>query len=193
MNSYNYISRKGKFDAGHRIMFERVQCANIHGHEFRYQMKFKYRSSLDIGYPIDFKELKRIACQWIEDTFDHTFIANPHDQVMIDTCNKLQSKIYIMNLHDKKGFCNPSAENIAKEIFYGVSILMNDDNLKLVEIVLHETSDCHVLCEGLIPDEYDLLNQSHLLDSLLEYKKEKGVIQYDERKMEFVSNVCHLK
>ncbi len=193
MNSNNYISRKGKFDAGHRIMYERVQCANIHGHEFRYQMKFKYRSALEIGYPIDFKELKRIACRWIEDTFDHTFIANPHDKVMIDTCHKLQSKIYIMNLQDKKGFCNPSAENIAKEIFYAVSILMNNDNLKLVEIILHETSECHVLCEGLTPEEYDLLNQSHLLDSLLEYKKQKGVIEYDERKLEFASNLCHLK
>lgn len=193
MNSYNYISRKGKFDAGHRIMFERVQCANIHGHEFRYQMKFTYRSALEIGYPIDFKELKRIACQWINDTFDHAFIANPHDRVMIDTCNKLQSKLYIMNLHDKNGFCNPSAENIAKEIFYAVSILMNDDNLKLVEITLHETSECYVLCQGLTPEEYAQFNQSSLLNTLIEYKKQKGVIEYDERKLEFVSNLCHLK
>ncbi len=192
MNSKNFISRKGKFDAGHRIMHERIQCANIHGQEFRYQMKFKYCSVLDIGYPIDFKEVKRIACRWIDDTFDHTFIANPHDKIMIDTCNKLQSKLYVMNLKDKKGFCNPSAENIAKEIFYAISILMNDDNLKLVELTLHETSDCYVLCEGLTPDEYDLLNQSHLLDALLEYKKAKGVIQYDEREIDIAANLSRI-
>jgi hypothetical protein len=37
-----------------------------------------------IGYAIDFKEIKRVGLQWIDDYMDHCFIANPHDTVIID-------------------------------------------------------------------------------------------------------------
>ena len=29
-----YISRKGNFDSGHRVMNERMKCFNIHGHTY---------------------------------------------------------------------------------------------------------------------------------------------------------------
>lgn len=183
MNSSNLISRKGKFDAGHRIMHERINCFNIHGHGYHYQMTFKYQSTLELGYPIDFKEIKRIACAWIEDIFDHAFIANPKDEVMLTTCQALASKIYVMHLIDQEGFCNPSAENIAKELFYCVSTLIDNDNLKLAEIVLYETPNCFVTCQELTKNEWDLLNGSEIRPRLLAYKKEKGEFEYDERKV----------
>lgn len=184
MKASNFIFRKGKFDAGHRIMHEHVRCFNIHGHEFRYTLNFKYETTLEIGYPIDFKELKRIGCQWIKDNFDHAFIANPKDEIMLQACKELGSKLYIMNLVDHEGFCNPSAENIAKEIFYAVSMLLNNDNLKLEEFILCETLNCCVSCRALSPVETAQLDQTHLYQSLKKYKKEKGSFEYDERKLE---------
>lgn len=183
MQSGNFILRKGKFDAGHRIMHEYKKCFNIHGHEFRYTMKFNFTENLEIGYPIDFKELKRIGCQWIRDNFDHVFIANPKDEIMLRTCQELGSKVYTMNLIDKDGFCNPTAENIAKEIFYAISVLLNSSNLHLAELTLCETLNCCVSCSEITLAEKSLFEQTGLHQTLLKYKKEKGSIEYDERKL----------
>ena len=55
----NFVTRKGKFDAGHRVMNERFKCFNLHGHEYHYELTFSYLMSEEIGYAIDFKEIKK--------------------------------------------------------------------------------------------------------------------------------------
>lgn len=191
----NFITRKGKFDAGHRVMHERFKCFNVHGHEYRYEMTFVSTGFDDLGYAVDFKELKRVGCQWIDDNLDHCFIANPADKVMIDACAKLNSKIYIMSLRDKErdgeNFCNPTAENTAKELFFAMSILLNQAvgtnpdkyKLKLVEIKLHETVDCFVKCTGLTEKEWAQLLSTKLYHDLCTYREQKGSLEYDERKV----------
>lgn len=176
------VIRKGKFDAGHRVMHERFKCFNVHGHEYHYELHFEYRDAQELGYAIDFKEIKRVACQWIDDVFDHGFIANPKDHIMVKACRALSSKLYVMNLVDAKGFANPSAENIAKEIFFGVSTMMNCDNLWLSRLVLHETINCFVECDGLTRADIAHLRKSPLRTMAAEYKKQKGIVEYDDRK-----------
>ena len=78
-----YITRSGTFDSGHRVMNERMKCFNLHGHTYLYDLTFSFDSMKDIGYAIDFKEIKRVACQWIDDILDHGFIVNPKDIVYI--------------------------------------------------------------------------------------------------------------
>ena len=181
-----YVTRKGKFDAGHRVMNERMKCFNVHGHEYHYELTFSYEVPANIGYAIDFKEIKRVACQWIDDIFDHGFIANPKDEKIIETCKALGSKLYIMRLTDKEGYCNPTAENIAKEIFFAISILLNrldESKLTLEEIKLHETVNCYVVCKGVEDEEWDRLVQSDLHRHLISYKSKKGEVEYDDRRI----------
>lgn len=181
MSDLNYTVRKGKFDAGHRVMHERFKCFNVHGHEYHYELRFSYKSPLQLGYAIDFKEIKRVACAWIDARFDHAFVANPKDEVMIEACIKLNSNLYVMHLLDKDGFCNPSAENIAKEIFFAVSSLMDDDNLTLVGVKLFETVNCFVECNGLTREEETFLAETDLCLDVINWKNQMGVIDYDER------------
>lgn len=190
MQLNNFITRKGKFDAGHRVMHERFKCANIHGHEFRYEMTFACPSFEEIGYGIDFKELKRIGCEWIDEHFDHVFIANPHDKIMLETCRVLNSKLYVMSLIDEEGFCNPTAENVAKELFFSLSVLLNDplekseaQKLFLTQIRLFETTDSYVDCHGLTETEWEILHNSPLYFELLRYRHDKKRIEYDGRKI----------
>jgi hypothetical protein len=56
-----YITRKGNFDSGHRVMNERMKCFNIHGHTYLYELEFEFNEMEEIGYAIDFKEIKRVA------------------------------------------------------------------------------------------------------------------------------------
>ncbi len=55
-----YISRKGNFDSGHRVMNEFMKCYNIHGHTYLYELTFSFENMEEIGYAIDFKEIKRV-------------------------------------------------------------------------------------------------------------------------------------
>lgn len=182
MSNLNFLTKKGKFDAGHRVMYERVKCANLHGHEYQYELEFIYPELKDIGYAIDFKEIKRVGCQWIEDILDHSFIANPQDKIIIEACHHINSKLYLMNLVDEENYCNPTAENIAKELFFIISTLLNQPHsLALSKIRLYETTSCYVDCMGLSKKEWKQLADTNLYESLLHYKKDKGTVEYDSR------------
>ena len=54
-----YITRKGNFDSGHRVMNEFMKCYNIHGHTYLYELTFSFENMEEIGYAIDFKEIKK--------------------------------------------------------------------------------------------------------------------------------------
>ena len=109
-----YISRKGNFDSGHRVMNERMKCFNIHGHTYLYELTFEFNEMEEIGYAIDFKEIKRVGCQWIDDLLDHGMILNPKDTELIQTTRNYGTKLWLMSLNGEGEYCNPSVENIAK-------------------------------------------------------------------------------
>jgi len=179
-----YVTRKHKFDAGHRVMHERFKCHNMHGHEYHVEITLSYEQPKSLGYAIDFKEIKRVGCSWIDDFLDHAFICNPQDKIVIDACKAVGSKYYLMNLVDKEGFCNPSAENIAKELFFILGVLLNrgdETALTVSSIKLHETTNCYVECTGLTEAEENQLLLTTLFAQLFIYKMNKGSVEYDQR------------
>lgn len=178
------IVRKGTFDAGHRVMNERMKCYNIHGHTYLYEISFNFSSMQDIGYPIDFKEIKRIGCQWIDDKLDHGMILNPHDIILKDVCYSLNSKIWLMSLNGKDQYCNPTVENIAKEILLAMFFIFDKhDLINASSITLYETPNCytHLTVEDVPHIEMNnwILCRSN---EVLEYTEDKGRVEYDDRK-----------
>jgi 6-pyruvoyltetrahydropterin/6-carboxytetrahydropterin synthase len=182
--NYQTITRKGSFDSMHRVMNERMKCFNVHGHTYLYEIVFKFDTMESIGYAIDFKEIKRVACQWIDDYLDHGAILNPKDILLIETSKRLQSKLWLMSLNGKNEYCNPSVENIAKEVFLGVSVLTNTKNLILEKVRIFETPNCYTDCYANSITEKEKQNFLECNKFQLEcYKKTKGTVEYDDRKM----------
>lgn len=179
----NCITRIGKFDAAHRVLHERFKCFNLHGHEYRYELKFRWDCDLGLGYGIDFKEIKRVAGEWIESRMDHGFLANPADSRFIEVCREYGLKVYEMNGVDGFGFCNPSAENIAKEIFFAASVLLGGTDLTLHSVKLWETENCFVECNQLSTDEIERFQNSPLYPDVKGWKVQRGVVEYDERRV----------
>lgn len=179
-----YISRKGSFDSGHRVMNERMKCFNMHGHTYLYELEFEFNEMEEIGYAIDFKEIKRIGCQWIDDLLDHGFIVNPHDIEVIKACNSTHSKIWYMSLSGENQYCNPSVENIAKEIFLAMEVLFSKyENLKIHKITIHETPNCFTTCIKESISEIEKDNWLRTNQTSVEfYRDQKGQIEYDDRK-----------
>lgn len=180
------VTRKGSFDAAHRVMNERMKCFHLHGHTYLYELTFEFKTMDDIGYAIDFKEIKRVGAAWIEDYLDHGFIANPQDTGYIDIVKKHNNKIWLMSLNGEGNYCNPTAENIAKEIFMAMNELVNDEKneLTISNVRLYETPNCYVDCN---PFSFSLEEYSNWCDAnikmIKKYAIEKGTLEYDDRKL----------
>jgi len=179
-----YITRSGNFDSGHRVMNEAMKCFNIHGHTYLYDLTFSFKTMEDIGYTIDFKEIKRIGCQWIDDVLDHGLIVNPKDTVYIEAAKSINNKIWKMSLNGEGKYCNPTVENVAREVFIAMEILFESySDLKIHQIKIHETPNCHTVCDyDSIPNvERENFRDTNFV-SIKEYADEKGILEYDDRK-----------
>lgn len=184
--SIQYVTRKGSFDAGHRVMNERMKCFNLHGHTYLYELTFSFSQTEEIGYPVDFKEIKRVACEWIERYLDHGFIANPHDTHVISTVTCLENKLWLMSLNGEGNYCNPSAENIAKEMFLAIDYMARTwaPGFQLYEVKLWETPNCCTTAVYGSANESERKNFFNVHRDFLEtYIKEMGRIEYDDRKL----------
>jgi 6-pyruvoyltetrahydropterin/6-carboxytetrahydropterin synthase len=189
MKNIQYISRKGNFDSGHRVMNEFMKCFNIHGHTYLYELTFSFENMEEIGYAIDFKEIKRVFCQWIDDILDHGMILNPKDTELIQTTKNYNSKLWLMSLNGSGEYCNPSVENIAKEVFLAMEILSDTlyknspTGLKIHKVTIYETPNCWTECisNSITTKEWNNFNLERK-NEIVEYAIKKGVLEYDDRK-----------
>jgi len=179
------ITRRFEFDAGHRVMNERVKCFSGHGHRYYGDLIFNFETIQEIGYNIDFKEIKRIGCQWIDDYWDHGMLLNPHDTKLIDVFKEIKTKIWPMSLNGEGKYCNPTVENLSKELFLAQQVLFqNVKGLKLFQIRLYETPNCWTDCfeESITTEEK--FNFLHIHGpELVQYTIDKGMYEYDDRKI----------
>lgn len=155
------------------------------GHTYKCELTFSYEEIQEIGYAIDFKEIKRVGCQWIDDKLDHGIILNPKDDLLIQTSQALGSKIWLMSLNGENEYCNPTAENISKEIFLAMELLFKKvKGLDVYSIRLWETPNCFV---DTTSDSFKSLERINWLrvnhSSVSKYAEEKGQIEYDDRKI----------
>lgn len=169
------LTRVFEFDAAHRVMHEKIKCFNLHGHRFKVEVTFEYYSTGSLGYAIDFKELKRIAGDWIDNNLDHAAILNPMDKAFIDLNKNYGLRTYIMGM-GIYGDINPSAENIAEELLFTLRTLFIKHPVKVVKVRLYETPNCWVDV-----DNTTITPSEEVMEKLFALRKEYGIMNYDER------------
>lgn len=143
----------------------------------------------EIGYAIDFKEIKRVGLQWIDDILDHGMIVNPHDTVVIEATEALGTKMWKMSLNGGGNYCNPSVENISKEIFLAMEILFDEiykdgvTGLKIHKVTIYETPNCSTDClaDSIREEERENFRKVRY-EEIKGYAQAKGVLEYDDRK-----------
>jgi len=168
----NTVNRKIEFDYAHRLGNRyKFKCRHNHGHRGVVEVALSYESKNNLDMGIDFAEIKRRVGQWIDDAWDHGTLAAPEDQEYINFLQSENNKLYIMTL----GL--PTAENMARELFYITKVLMEDTGLVVDKIRFYETPNGFVDCEGLTSEEESLL-ESSLRSSLLQYKDMIGALEY---------------
>lgn len=151
-------SRYHDISCGHRVVGHENKCRHLHGHNYRIHFHCQADvgvESLDkIGRVIDFGEIKSRLCMWVENNWDHKFLAWEYDSVMRSAQSALQQLEHVSQEHNNSEQTfyesivwtpfNPTAENMAE---YLVTVVgpeqLAGTGIKLVEVVIEETAKCH--------------------------------------------------
>jgi len=126
--------RRIEFDAGHRLIGHSGKCRHIHGHRYAAEV-FVSSDKLDqIGMVVDFGEVKRLVGSWIDQNWDHNLLLNQDDPQLLHLTMTEERRPYVMS-------CNPTAENMARELFDAAAKLLPAGSM-LQCIRLWETPTC---------------------------------------------------
>jgi 6-pyruvoyltetrahydropterin/6-carboxytetrahydropterin synthase len=100
------------FDAGHRLLNYNGKCASPHGHTFTAEVLIASKDLDMLGLVADFGDVKKPLKRWIDEHWDHGFLLNDRDAVMIQALSTVpEAKQY------RFAGMNPSAEVMARELF----------------------------------------------------------------------------
>lgn len=156
------VKRYHDFCMGHRVVGHESKCRHLHGHNYRIHFHVRTlkpeNGELDqLGRVVDFSVVKSTLAEWLEENWDHKFMAwsqDPIIEAMTGTpciadlihggngCEKdaddLLNSIVQVNF-------NPTAENIAEHFVEVVAPkLLIEHGIELIGVELEETRKCSV-------------------------------------------------
>ncbi len=100
------------FDSGHRLLDYEGKCAFPHGHTYRAEIFLEAASLDSLGLVHDFTDLRGRVKTWIDDNWDHAFLANSLDTKLIAGLAPLaKGRLYQFSGE------NPSCEVMSRELF----------------------------------------------------------------------------
>jgi 6-pyruvoyltetrahydropterin/6-carboxytetrahydropterin synthase len=151
---------------GHRVVGHENKCRHLHGHNYRIHFVCRaqpekvdgwgdptddntHDNGLDhIGRVIDFGVIKEKLCMWVENNWDHKFLAWENDPVMLAVVTALDETHRNDSLEITEGSIvwtpfNPTAENMAQ---YLVEVVgpqqLEGTGVELVSCTIEETAKC---------------------------------------------------
>jgi len=141
-------TRYHDFSMGHRVVGHENKCAFLHGHNYRVTFHCESNALDDVGRVIDFSVIKSTLCQWLEDNWDHKFLAWIEDPVMRNIMSGIkqnnmseEDELFIDSVVYVK--FNPTAENIAMYLVEEIAPkLLHNTGVVLSKVVVSETRKC---------------------------------------------------
>lgn len=94
------------FSYGHRVFGHENKCAHLHGHNGRVTFTVTADDLDDVGRILDFGEIGRLLCNWIEENWDHRFLVWEEDPLSIKLAEIDSTVVWVP--------FNPTAENLAE-------------------------------------------------------------------------------
>ena len=125
------------FEAAHRlhdVATYSEECRNnLHGHSYYVTVLISREHLNDAGMVIDFKLLKKILHETIEERYDHSCILKSSDP-LCSTVSTNCKKVHIVD-------SNPTAEWMAKHFYDTISgaLADSDPGIEVVSVAVQET------------------------------------------------------
>ncbi|PNU19061.1 6-carboxytetrahydropterin synthase QueD [Geothermobacter hydrogeniphilus] len=107
-----------QFAAAHNLVNYQGDCENLHGHNWKVEVRVAARELDKSGLGIDFKVLKH-RTNAVLDSLDHKYL------------NKLEPFLDL----------SPSSENIARYLFEQLGELLNTDNVTVEQVNVWESDN----------------------------------------------------
>lgn len=132
---------------GHRVVGHENKCRFLHGHNYRVHFTVEADALDSIGRVLDFSVIKERLCVWLENNWDHKFLAWDNDSLIQHLTNCETFPI----AEDEESFFdsvvwvsfNPTAENMAIHLVEVIGPLqLANTGCRLTEVVIEETRKC---------------------------------------------------
>lgn len=131
-------TRRLATDTGHRLINHEGKCRQVHGHTYYWDITCE--GDLDnVGRVIDFSKIKEVVGGWLDENFDHGFIAQKGDTI-IGYLKETGGKVYITDF-------SPTAENLAEYVLSKARELLGPFKIAVKSVRCHETAKCSALAE----------------------------------------------
>ena len=146
-------TRHHDFSAGHRVVGHESKCRHLHGHNYRVHFHCEAETLDEVGRVIDFSAIKDQLCMWVEDNWDHKFLAWENDELVnslyFDIAGKVEFKdAAIMQQSVVWLPFNPTAENMAEYLLNEIGPKqLFGTGVVLTKVVIEETRKCSVEAE----------------------------------------------
>lgn len=143
---------------GHRVVGHENKCRHLHGHNYRIHF-YCYAEDLDhLGRVIDFGVIKEKLCMWLENNWDHKFLAWNQDPLFkalivdnspyFSTKPEFRENIIMFEESIVWTDFNPTAENMAQHLMLEIGpFQLSGTGVTLMKVVIEETMKCAVTCE----------------------------------------------
>lgn len=135
-------TRYHDLSCGHRVHGHESKCAYLHGHNYRVIFTCVAEALDSVGRVIDFSMINTLLCQWLEQHYDHRFLAwieDPFIGALVDSgaASHLLADSIVWTPF------NPTAENIAHYLLTVIGPQqLEGTGVTLIKVVVEETRKC---------------------------------------------------
>lgn len=140
------VTRRLRFCAGHRVAGHENKCAHLHGHNYEVEIIAQAEGLDHLGRVIDFSVLKQRVGGWIDEHWDHAFIAWEEDGVMGMVIDLLEDQHEAGRIPRPRVYwlpTNPTAENLAAFLLRVVCPeVLRGTGVTVASVVVVETENC---------------------------------------------------
>ena len=131
---------------GHRVVGHENKCRHLHGHNYRIHFVCEAAELDTVGRVIDFGVIKEKLCMWVENNWDHKFLAWVHDPVMMLASERMVQEGVKEDLFNGSLVFtpfNPTAENMARHLVEVIGPQqLAGTGVTLTSVRIEETAKC---------------------------------------------------
>lgn len=144
------ITRRFEFDYGHRVLNHNGKCKYLHGHRGVALVSLAAHQFNELSMIHDFGDIKKKIGEWIDNNWDHNLLLHKDDPLLElrkdihDTCTEDENFCKLISLVLNRAPYimqngNPTAEMMARELFFHAYEIMRKDGIEVTRVVLYET------------------------------------------------------
>lgn len=144
------ITKDHEISMAHRLVGHVGKCRNIHGHNYKISIIIGANALNEQGMIVDFSEVKKLLCSWLDDNWDHRIMLWSQDPFMAHP--GFQQALWDDRAKDMEGPqslvivpFNPTAENMAKHLLHTVFPNLIDGSglsIFVTAVTVQETATC---------------------------------------------------